>query len=48
MALPGLRWNTCGVGASVMKIDLPSALWPVTTRRGTIGMMTPGMRRDEQ
>ena len=26
IALPGLRWKTCGVAASVMKIDLPSAL----------------------
>ena len=26
MALPLVRWNTCGVGASMMKIDLPAAL----------------------
>jgi hypothetical protein len=26
LPLPGLRWNTCGVAASTMKTDLPSAL----------------------
>src|SRR5215204_1366161 len=36
--LPVLRWNTCGASPSMTKTDLPSALWPVTTRRIGLAM----------
>src|SRR5215831_3482247 len=33
VTLPVPRLITCGDGPSATKIDLPCALWPVTTRR---------------
>src|SRR5215218_3813414 len=36
--LPVPRLKTCGLSPSMMKMDFPSALWPVTTRRIGFGI----------
>src|SRR5579871_2908597 len=48
MALPLVRLNTCGVAASMMKTDLPAALWPVTTRRICFDMLPSRAQAGEQ
>src|ERR1700689_3125865 len=48
MALPLVRLKTCGVGASMMKVERPSISRPVTTRRtdfGIVASLTAALER---